>query len=289
MKHSFTFFLFVFISVVSCKEDYDVVPYVVNIEDATGYDYSSTNLIFSVSNTKKIYFSKGNLQYQASTNTWRFAEHQYDCIGGNQNYFSSTSEDWIDIFCYGTSGYNGKYPYMYNYDYFAGDISGTNYDWGVYNKISNGGNVAGLWRTLTYDEWKYLLYSRKNANDLRAQVEIEDDDIDPLGRDGWVLLPDNWVKPEKISFSSDKKNKYNIREWKKMEASGAVFLPVKTTVYGEYWTGSFDSDPYESCPYSILFSDYSYFGIDHSGGSRWLAVRLVCDANKCDALKLVKK
>ena len=30
----------------------------------------------------KVYFSKGNLQYQASTNTWRFAEHQWDHVGG---------------------------------------------------------------------------------------------------------------------------------------------------------------------------------------------------------------
>ena len=39
------------------------------------------NGVFSVSPTKKVVFSKGNLQYRASTNTWRFAEHQYDIIG----------------------------------------------------------------------------------------------------------------------------------------------------------------------------------------------------------------
>ena len=33
------------------------------------------NGLFSVSSTKKVYFSQGNLQYQASTNTWRFAEN----------------------------------------------------------------------------------------------------------------------------------------------------------------------------------------------------------------------
>ena len=36
---------------------------------------------FSVSAAEQIQFSQGNLQYQASTNTWRFAEHQYDMIG----------------------------------------------------------------------------------------------------------------------------------------------------------------------------------------------------------------
>ena len=43
----------------------------------------------------------------------------------------------------------------------SGDIAGTNYDWGVNNAISNGGNEAGLWRTLTIEEWKYLMESRR--------------------------------------------------------------------------------------------------------------------------------
>ena len=30
-------------------------------------------------------FSKGNLQYQASTNTWRFAEYQFDAVSGKSN------------------------------------------------------------------------------------------------------------------------------------------------------------------------------------------------------------
>ena len=37
--------------------------------------------LFSVSATQQVHFSQGNLQYQASTNTWRFAEHQYDYVG----------------------------------------------------------------------------------------------------------------------------------------------------------------------------------------------------------------
>ena len=36
---------------------------------------------FSVSSTKQVYFSKGNLQYTQSTNTWSFASAQYAVIG----------------------------------------------------------------------------------------------------------------------------------------------------------------------------------------------------------------
>lgn len=54
----------------------------------------------------KVSFSKGNLQYQASTNTWSFAENQYDIIGyGNEN-ISSDYDGWIDMFGWGTSGYD---------------------------------------------------------------------------------------------------------------------------------------------------------------------------------------
>ena len=36
----------------------------------------------------KVFFSQGNLQYQASTNTWRFAENQYDYIGSDNSNIS---------------------------------------------------------------------------------------------------------------------------------------------------------------------------------------------------------
>lgn len=78
---------------------------------------------FSVSATKKVFFSKGNLQYNphgsstdASGNviggTWRFAEHQYDAVGNNagNNVFDGTRSEqdaWIDLFGWGTSGWAG--------------------------------------------------------------------------------------------------------------------------------------------------------------------------------------
>jgi len=55
---------------------------------------------FSVSATKKVCFSQGNLQYQGSTNSWRFATHQYDFIGnaaGNTAPSESQTE-WMDLF-----------------------------------------------------------------------------------------------------------------------------------------------------------------------------------------------
>ena len=47
-------------------------------------------------------------------------------------------------------------------------ISASNFDYGVYCPIENGGNESGFWRTLTIDEWLYLLNKRTNASSLRT-------------------------------------------------------------------------------------------------------------------------
>ena len=106
-----------------------------------------------------MYFSQGNLQYQASTNTWKFADNQYDYVGSTNSNISSFYSGWIDLFGWGTSGYHdANDPYNVNYqpwststsqvnssynNYGYGpsinmidpNLTGTNanYDWGVYN------------------------------------------------------------------------------------------------------------------------------------------------------------
>ena len=226
---------------------------------------------FSISDSKQIYFSQGNLQYQASTGTWRFAEHQYDMIGDDNANISSTNSGWIDLFGWGTSGYNSKNPYRTSTSYGdygdgSNDIAGTNYDWGVYNKISNGGNQAGMWRTLTYSEWNYLITNRTDARYLRGTATVN-------GMNGLILLPDNWTLPTGVTFTYGEdgwQNTYSASEWSKMEANGAVFLPAAgdrcgTDVYrvgsdGYYWSSS---------AYVYYGSDagYLHFGGDYVGTS----------------------
>lgn len=212
---------------------------------------------FSISDSKQIYFSQGNLQYQASIGTWRFAEHQYDMIGNDNANISSSYSGWIDLFGWGTSGFNGKVPYMVSKgttDYGDGenDIEGTNYDWGVYNKVSNGGNEAGMWRTLTKSEWNYLLNGRPHCEDLYSKGRID-------GICGLILLPDEWNCSIGFSPRSEnwKTNDYTLDEWSLMESNGAVFLPAAggrdgTDVslvgsIGYYWSGSAYDYYYADC------------------------------------------
>jgi hypothetical protein len=300
--------------------------------------------VFSVSYGKRIQFSQGNLQYQASTNTWRFAENQWDVVGANYggvgygNVYengvkcdnretSSTYSGWIDLFGWGTSGYhyNGdsynvnyqpwstsssnlnnsynKYGYGPSTNMTSTDLTGSsaNYDWGVYNRISNGGNQSGRWRTLaggyySTEEWNYLFNIRATSSGIRyAKAQVN-------GINGVILLPDDWSPGIYDLHNHDYDAEYDSNIitqliWNTvLEPSGAVFLPAagrregnngNYILYddynrdGYYWTVT---DSYEFSSSSLdeayaLYFSYRYLNTS-SGTARkcyGLSVRLVRD------------
>ena len=185
---------------------------------------------FSINaNGTQVRFAKGNLQYQASTNTWRFAAHQYDLCGAANAQIAADNAGWIDLFGWGTGDAPTKATMREDYSQFT--------DWGV-NAISNAENKAQVWRTLTKDEWEYLFELRPKAALLRSIATVNN-------ISGYMLLPDNWVLPAGLTFTADAKdyatNSYSGANWTKMEQAGAVFLPADgsrfdTDVYsvGEY-------------------------------------------------------
>lgn len=262
------------------------------------------NSLFSVSDSKQVCFSQGNLQYKASTNTWRFAINQYDYIGDNNQNISSSYPDWIDLFGWGTSGYNhGAVCYQpwstsqtdrdylaYGNTYNLYDQSGKA-DWG-YNSISNGGNVENQWRTLTRDEWTYILNTRSTSSGIRyVKARVN-------GINGLILLPDDWGS-SLYSFSNSNNggayfnsNTISLSDWATiLEANGAVFLPAAgrrlgTVIdnvgsIGYYWSATYYSTYYgsDNGPYIAWFGgDYIYVN-RHVYPSYGLSVRLVHDAN----------
>ena len=257
------------------------------------------NGLFSVSPTQKVYFSQGNLQYQASTCLWQFAENQWDFVGENNTNISETYNDWIDLFCWGTSGYNhGASCYqpwstsLNNADYYAyGSYTYDLYDqngqadWG-YNSVINGGNNVNQWRTLSTQEWEYVFSTRNTSSNVRfAKANIE-------GVKGIILLPDDWdasicalnmINNETSGFSS---NNISISEFKYvLQARGAVFFPASlwrwgTTVEnypcGYYWSAS-HSNIGANCVY---FCDDDLVPVyENNGRENGFAVRLVQDYN----------
>jgi len=215
-----------------------------------------------------IAFSKGNLQYHCTNHVWQFATNQYDIIGNDNANISDSYDGWVDLFGYGT----GNNPTLVNTSYSA---FSTFTDWGV-NAISNGGNEANLWRTLTRDEWAYLFNSRANASSKYGMATV-------ANVPGVIVLPDVY---EGSAINTDHNgwgnNIISSGDWAAYETAGAVFLPVAgyregTTVdnlgsYGFYWS----STP-EDAMFSKKLSLDQYLVEPEGYGLRYqgLSVRLV--------------
>lgn len=261
--------------------------------------------LFSIAEGRKVRFSQGNLQYKPNDFTWRFAERQWDFVGGtcegeeigeinygtvyvdgaqcDNTLVGASYAGWIDLFGWGTSGWNNGNTFYQPYDnasyVFYDDLYGppgehdltgeyAQADWGT-NLISNGG--YGHWRTMTMDEFQYLVMERTTLSGIRFVMAIV------AGVRGMVLLPDDWNESaydllgvNEIDYYS--RNVISGRDWMEvLEPAGAVFLPAAGDrfQYSAYngiffdwynnegsYTLSFPGNPYT--PYFI-------------GGSYWTA------------------
>ena len=238
---------------------------------------------FSVSASKTITFSPGNLQYHAAKDEWRFAPNQTDNIALDNSNISPSYNGWIDLFGWGT----GNNPTnisndVYDYQTFV--------DWGV-NRIGN--YPPNTWRTLTNDEWSYLFSERSNASNLVGCAVLNGVTVNIGGVEvdisGLILLPDAWVCPNGITFKPgfteySEMQSISTSDWSKLEASGAVFLPAAgvrwgsdagAMLYGEYWSSTgFDSGN----AYGFGFSIYQgHMGFHYESRFVGQSVRLVLD------------
>ncbi len=185
---------------------------------------------------KQVYFSKGNLQYQASTRTWRFAEHQYDVVGtihssqeegathfGNVKegttysdnaLISTTYSGWIDLFGWGTANAPANVTTdVNNYSTF--------HEWGD-KKISNGGNQEKQWRTLTADEWRNLIRRQRSADYFDNRLYTCGDVTGAIAEAGTGLFfyPDGYTGSISSSIISISKS-----DFLPLENQGVVYLP----------------------------------------------------------------
>jgi len=174
--------------------------------------------LFSVSSTKQVYFSQGDLFYNSST--FRFEERQ--CVGSQISL-----EAGINTYVWG-SGDNPN----------SNTVNTINSipqfkDWGI-NPISNGGNTANQWRTLTNVEYEYLINTRTTNSGIRFALATIN------GVNGIIILPDDWdssyytLNTVNTSGGADvyAENTITLTEWSIIEAHGAIFLS------DGYWTSS---------------------------------------------------
>lgn len=222
---------------------------------------------FSIDGSNTVHFSQGNLQ--RISGTWQFASHQYDVLGS----WSSTS---CDLFSWEITG---------NYGSEESCITGS----GTSSDVVNWGTniTSGTWNTPSITEWQYIFNTRSASTGRFAKAYL-------FGTThGIILFPDHYTHPNDVPVptginltnnTSWNGNQYTAEQWAKMEAAGAVFLPVaggrsgdvvyNEDLYGFYWSSTANDDYYA---WFFEFGDNSlaldYYDTRDNGQS----VRLVCE------------
>ncbi len=237
--------------------------------------------MFSIAEGQQVLFSPGNLQYSTAGNhataegtangTFRFAEHQYDYLGQANALVSDTNSGWIDLLTWGSSGWHVSPCSDKDGDYDIESLCGSEAfaDWGVYNAI--GDDAPGTWRTLTRDEWDYLV-NRRAASTVDGTDSARYAEATVCGVKGLILFPDRFERPESLdsimginrnSFAIHfADNIYSAEQWALMEKAGAVFLPAAgfrggtwlSTIGegGSYWSSTCNANRQA---YALLFID----------------------------------
>ena len=269
---------------------------------------------FSISATKKVSFAPGNLQatYDASTETWTwdFAANQYDRIGnapGNTTITTEVKESTEPYAKLSESGTVDLFDWSTAYTYYG--ISTSND--GAYTNVTNAvfvdwgglaidGYAADYWRTLSWAELDYMLFSRsastigntENARFLKVSSVV--------GMKGLIIFPDNFVWDESTMGTAPDCNNsggagngsFSSSQWAAMEAAGAVFLPstgyrkranyVDTSdssySYGCYWTNDVHVSVGPGFLWITYDSRYGSVGREYRYGDKsGIAVRLAHD------------
>ena len=261
---------------------------------------------FSVSGTDAVFFAPGNLQFNVSSGVWRFAAHQYDIVGITNTLIASPEASWIDLFGWGTSGWNSGaaafLPSSYSQagtDYWPGATATSNLsgatvqaDWGMYNTIQNSRySQAGQWRTLTSDEWYYLMHLRPNAARLHTLATVCD-------VPGLLLLPDKWEPIAGIAVQTNvidyRTNIYDAAQWAAIEHGGAAFFPAAgyrdgSQLYdmrsaGRYWSASHTDE--QRAAYMGFFGSAILASVSDSR-ALGMSVRLAHDTTGSTATHLI--
>ena len=283
------------------------------LERAGGYKRGvtlgeATTPEFSISATKKVSFSPGNLQatYNASdeTWTWHFAANQFDYIGDNPGNTTITTELKEESEPYARLSADGTvdlFDWSTTWNYYGISTSQPEGSVGDWVFVDWGGlaiehHAADFWHTLSSrDEYDYLLNTRsastigstENARFLKTTV---------CSYHGLVIFPDDFTWDEATMGTAPACNNtgeyygtgsFTPSQWAAMEAAGAVFLPVAgqrtspAVVYveqrGGYWSAESPNLAMGPRYLCFPFEKYGQVGYEWRYGNNRVSVRLVHD------------
>lgn len=209
---------------------------------------------FSVSPTKQVFFATGNVvvtdTFDGANHSlqWKFADNQWDYFA-NLPPTTAGQTTTYSYFGWGT-GNNPWHTSTLDEDY------STFVDWGIHfddEGIGDDARTDGTWKTLTKDEWDYLIEDRPKAAILWCFATIVFSSGESVF--GIIFLPDDWVAPSDCFLRAASMNVYGATEsiqdgdWRQMEENGALFLPGAGMLYervrfiglnsgGLYWSST---------------------------------------------------
>ena len=221
---------------------------------------------FSVSNTKKVHFSHGNLRYTVSSGVWDFYPNQYDCA-------STYESNVISLFNWGYNKTQSIIPdgsFTNNVSLASGNLV-SEQDWGYHVGEKN------TWRTLTTKEWQYLFNDASRSGLYAYGVTV-------AGKANCTVLYPDGFSGTKVS-NGDHTSYDTASEWEAAQNAGVVCLPAvgsrsgasvsNVGVLGNYWS----STPYDSNnAYIVYFSSSNLLPGSNNKRDYGYAVRLVTDA-----------
>ena len=180
---------------------------------------------FSVSASRQVRFSKGNLKYSKGTDwsdgTWGFFDNQYDCDPGTGN---KPAEGYISLFSWGYDATKSIKPDVTSTNNSTVTTDGASFlyseDWG--SQVS----PADTWRTLTNAEWKYI-FNTRDVSHRFAKAKVKN-------VSGVLIFPDVFVWESSMGTEPDYNaedagfdaNAYEDANFVAMQNAGVVFLPA---------------------------------------------------------------
>lgn len=215
---------------------------------------------FSVSASKEVYFSLGNLWYgktnkEAESATFNFEANQYDFNSGDYDTEHISHFMWskdAEVAC--ALQYDGQSA-------SNNDVFFTNADETTPNPNFTANGQKGMWRTLSTDEWKYLIEHNENI---------------------WTNM--HGIKGLIVFCDGYSGNKTGLTEIPK----GCLFLPAAgyrsgdngstlvdyVGLYGFYWSASSSGNNYA---FDLLFNSGDVDPFRNDFRNQAFSVRLVTD------------
>ncbi len=218
----------------------------------------------------RVEFSPGNLYYDNILGIWQFYRPQHRLnsivtVEVSTTWKVTNSDAEIDLF-------NWSYSDLNSNNATTRESTRKFYDWGNYVGLGKG------WRTLSIEEWEYLLKGR-NISQKYAECTVD-------GVWGILIFPDGFAWPSTEGTPVENATSVSSVEFTILEAAGVVFLPgcgYRNGNYGDkackeaLYQSSTPNENSDSHAYHVLFTKGGSLSLGALPKSYAISVRLVRD------------